>query len=260
MPDETPHLLPESGGGRDRLGITTITLRYIVKGGSADDGSDEPWDTLHDWMPGFSPLGLGYMDRKMAKRQDGDWNLDITFEGAKNDQSLAAYAEIDYSRVDQPIESHPKIADLMKNFGGSQPAGQNQLVWKKEIQDPDTGKMVKNPMLGITHYLDANVVLRTTFAVQQFNRALFEGMCKIDDPITPKGLDEIAAVANEKLRWLKTSIKASWRGNVWALAVEWMLGEWNLSLYSLSGTEQVGKDFRSGADNPQGGIAGGAFA
>ena len=72
--------------------------------------------------------------------------------------------------------------------------------------------------------------------------------------------DEIAAVANEKLRWLKTSIKASWRGNVWAFAVEWMLGEWNLSLYSLSGTAQVGKDFRSGADNPQGGIAGGAFA
>lgn len=257
MPDSAPHLLPESSFKRDRLGLTTIGLRYLIKGGTADDGSDEPWDTLHDYLPSQAPLGLGYMDRDAKKQTDGDWILGLNYDGARDEQALGAFAEIDYSRVDSPVETFERFEDLRKFYKGR--LENNQVVWPVTIKDPDSGKQVKNPMFGQSHFPEANVVLRTALAVKNFDRSLFENMCKTWTPPVPKGQEEIREVENELEKWLKASIKAGWRGNVWSFSIESLLGRWNPYIHSPRNTTGE-SGFRSGVDNPQGGIAGGAFA
>ena len=257
MPDSPPHLLPDSSLKRDRLGLATIGLRYLIKGGISDDGSDEPWDMLHDYIPAQAPLGLGYMDRAAKKQPDGDWLLDINFDGAKDEQSLGAYAEIDYSRVDSPIEAFEKFDDLRKFYKGR--LENNQVVWPVTITDPATNKPVKNDMFGQSHFIETNVVLRTTMAVKNFDRSLFENMAKTWTPLVPKGLENIREVSDELQQWLKASIKAGWRGNVWTFSIESLLGKWNPYIYAPKNTSGE-SGFRSGVDNPQGGLAGGAFA
>lgn len=251
------HLLPESALKRDRLGITTIVNRYLIPGGTQDDGSDEPYETLNDWLPAQVPMGLGYMDRSAKKLADGDWSLDLMFEGCKSEEALGAFAEIDYSRVDSRVESFEKFEDLRKFYKGR--LENSQVVWPPTVSDPDTKKPVNNPMFGQTHFIESNVVLRTTFALKNFNRALFENMAKTWTPMVPKGLEEIREVDDELQKWLKASIKAGWRGNCWSFSIESLLGKWNPYIYTPKNTSgEAG--FNSGVDNPQGGVAGGAFA
>ena len=182
MPD--PFATTGSTFSVERTGIARIELIFVIDG-PTEDGGQEPYDTLYDWEPPTPPLGLVAMDRKATKRDDGDWDLIIGFEGAKDYKALGITAEIDFASVDSPIETFERFDELADRwvaiFDGDKFDG-----WKRKIKDPVSKETIKNPMYGTSRFLETNPVLRIAFGLKDFNADLFRDVGKIAVPLTPE--------------------------------------------------------------------------
>jgi hypothetical protein len=239
---------------RDRTGIATVGLKFIVTG-PGEDGGAEPWNVLHDYVAPEPPLNLGYMDRDAVKRADGDWDLTLVYEGCRDDGALSAYVDLDYVSEDKPIETCEDFEELAKRYKANPFVNGNFAGWARKIMDPDGGgQMIQNPRLGQTHFRACNVVLRSAFALKNFNREVIAEMGKIQTPLIPEKMQYLLDEQDGLMKWLKNSLKAQWRGNVWLFTLEYHLGKWGEEYRPKN--EAAGRAFRSGVDNPQGGVAG----
>lgn len=230
----SPYPTTGSSFSRDRLKVRTIILKFIVDGPRAD-GGDEPYDQLDSFAP-TAPLGLIEVGRTAGKEENGDWALAITFEGITESDAVGAVLEYDNASVDSPIESFEKFAILAKeNSAIFDPTTKQFLGWNPLYKNggDDADKSAQNPFYGTTHFIEATPILRVTFLLKEFSTDLLRNLCKIDTPQIPKGTEK-AVQTPEGKTWLKKSVKARFRGNVWEIEVEYWLAKWLTQIYAAT--------------------------
>ena len=255
MPDYLAQ--PNSTLSKDRTGICRIEVSYHIPG-PAEAGGSEPYEDLESWLPAVAPMGLVATDRKATKGSDGDWDLVIGFEGAKADQALGAFAEIDYASVDSPVVEFDGWEELAIKWKAN-PLGENGEFqgWQPKIPDPVGGDTIKNPYLGFTHFVESNIVLRVTFGLRDFLPGLFVNCSKIESPLVPKGMKYLRELP-EGQTWLKRTVKGAFRGNVWQFAIEYVAGKWKTDIYGpkkSDGLKDAINDNSSAAGSTVGNIA-----
>lgn len=231
MPD---YLQTAAGNfGRDRTGIRHFDITFVIPGPAEADGQ-EPYDILDTWAPAEGPLKLPETDRKAQKRTDGAWDLTLTYEGMPEGAKAVGFAEIDHAGAEDPIEMAENYAELMKTYNGKPQflpdGGEKFGAWITPWKDPSTGKMIRNPMLGTTHFLNDTPVLRITFAWPKYIPGLLKNICKIDTPVVPEGQSQLRETVDNKT-WLKRSVRMHFLGNVWKYEIEYLLGKWVPLLY-----------------------------
>jgi hypothetical protein len=228
----------------EKTGLHTIRLKFIVN----RDGGDEPWAILDSWIPASLPLTLPMTLRNSVKRDDGDWDLELTFEGVPDDQVSSAVAdkqrvELDFATVEDPIESFQQFPKLRKAYKGTLTEGNaGSVIWPETLDNPDSkfigpvpqDSLPKNPLFGVSHYLNPSAVLRITRVSPSFDPAVFRNLGKIDFPdITDAQWLLIKDVPDDR-NWLKKSVRTSLRGNVVEVTSEWLLsgpGGWLKDIY-----------------------------
>lgn len=229
MPSITPIRLNGAGGHIDKNGIISITVPWEV-------GTIE--DALY-FTPPDSPVGLPIVDRPFEEMETGTFKVTLHYENVSDEEKLEETFELDYLSQESPIEAFPQIKALMKKYKGQ--LVDNQVIWPPTIKtDISSGFSIysqfevnKNPAFGISSYFDPQAVWRSTRGAKQFENSTLKSLGKID---TPRGNSKARPPnATDGRNWLKKSVKASWRGNVWQISEEWMLsgsGGWTPDLYS----------------------------
>lgn len=194
---------------QDKTGIVTFKVPWIVR---------QPIE-LVTFAPTWVPLGLPVVDRSGTNRTDGDWDLMLTHEGAVAGIKLEETFELDYTSTDEPIETFPKFDALAKKYKAK--IVEDRLEgWPKTLKD-DSGNQIKNPMYGVTHYSSPGATWTATRILPEFPSDLLDRLGKIASPRTN---GRITPPKTPRLRnWLKRSVKASWRGNVWSVTESYLL-------------------------------------
>jgi hypothetical protein len=219
---------------RDRIGVVSIPLVFIIAG-PLQDGGEEPYAELLGFDP-TPPLGLVDTGRSSKKLADGDWELTITFEGIYGEGTRGAVLEYDNSSCDEPIQTAKRYALILKDKFGPplvDPTTKQFEGFPPTIKDAATGKRVPNPFYGTTHFYDNKPVLRVSFALRDFKDELLLNMCKIGTPFVPDGTAESIKTPEGKT-WLKRCVKISNPGNCWRYEMEWILGVWSTDLYEAT--------------------------
>lgn len=217
MPAE-PHRIAGATYNGDRNGISTFRVPWVVY----------TEEEIATFVPPSPPLGLPLVER-FAAEDNGDWILTLVYEGLKDGQEPVELFELDDSTAEQPIDTYP-------DFGAN-------VRWEKYKWD-DTkrefpksvvidGKKVSNPLYGTTSYLDINPIWRKSYVLSDFPTDLLATVGCIDTPTGKKTPPKLAGDRD----WLKRSLKAVWRGNVWAINEEWMASgryKWNRDIYKVT--------------------------
>ena len=220
-----------------------MDLVFIIDGPTVDS-PDEPYDQLENFAPAQTPLNLPEVDRKAKKQNNGDWELTITYEGLPDSdpdidpvqlllsKGRGAEIEIDHAGSEDPIEQHP-LFFLIANKYGQKIDSYKQFVGFQPTYNDSSGKTVKNPCYGVTHYINDTCILRLTYAVRTFQPSFLKNIAMIDFSLVPMQVFQAIAVEpNTTKSFLKRSVKAQWRGNVWAVSFEWILGDWLPDIYT----------------------------
>jgi hypothetical protein len=206
----------------EKTAIRGIKLKYILAG-IGDD-----FATLDTWLPDTAPLGLPLTNRTATKRDDGDWDLELGFEGIPEDQITKATTEkerieLDLASAEDPIESFKDFAALRKKYGGTLTEGNaGSVIWPEKIKGDD-GTQIQNKLFGTSHYLNPGAVLRITRVVLSFDPAVLRNMGKIDFPDINDAQWELIKDLPDDRNWLKKSVRTNIRGNVIELTLEWLL-------------------------------------
>lgn len=217
------------GGSREETGICRVSVVYLIPGPAAADGQ-EPYDTLFKWKPAAKPAGLEYLSRNFHKRPDGDWDLTLNYAGAPDDNTFGFVLELDYASVDSPLETLETWDEFADKYKAT--IEDDRLrSFARRIKDPTTGKQIKNPVWGQTHFLETNPVLRITFGRRKFAAGMFLNCSKIQEPAVPREFSE-AAKSPDNRTWLKRTVKGRFYGNAWQFSVEYILGLWNPDICS----------------------------
>lgn len=232
----TPFATVDSKFTKERSGLVRISPVFIIPG-PAENGGAEPYELLENWSPDVKPLQLPEVDRDAVKQSDGDWALTINFEGAVGDRALNPTLEYDIAKVEDPIETFERFEALSQKYKGKIVTDDDGGVEFKgfafKIKDPASGKQIKNPYFGVTHFRNNNPSLTVEFGLKEFRSDLLRNMCKIVTPEVPSGAAE-AIETPDGMSWLKTALTANFRGNVWLIRVTYELGRWGTEIYAAN--------------------------
>lgn len=213
-----------SGYNREKTGVRRISQKFAIP---MEDGQ-EPFETLDTFTPDDNPFDLPLSEVRTAEKEDdGSWTLTLTWEGIAENSESKDDAELDWSGVDEPIETLPGFWDkggIAEKYKAKDDDGKFD-GWERKIADPTTGKQITNPYYGQTHYLNGNAVLRVTFVERDYKSSYFDRVCKIDEPRVPVGSEALKETV-DGMQWLKKKVTVKFRGNVWVYTIEWMMGHW----------------------------------
>lgn len=181
-------------------------------------------------------ISLPVVGRSISQLENGSFQVVLKLEGqaTENSESAESY-ELDLATSAEPIQTHPDFdskikgpykAQFQKNDDGTEnPDGQFTGFAKM------LGAGTPNPFYGQESYLVAGCVWRRTFAAVAFPSSILRALGKID---TPAGGKAQPPHTSGKRNWLKTSVRASWKGNIWQITEEWTLSDdngWNPVTY-----------------------------
>jgi len=215
-----PYRVEGASGGVDKNGIISCRIPWIVS-------------TLEEaiaFVPASAPFGLPLVDRSFSEDK-GDIQVTLFYEGKKSGGGSSANGsdetfELEDSTAEQPIDTHPDFEAISKKYKWND----TKKEFEKNISVD--GKSRINPLYATTSYLDINAVWRKTYTSDSFPHGLLRSVGCIDQPsgrISPPDLPD-------GRDWLKRSLKASWRGNVWAITEEWLGAgryKWNRDIYRV---------------------------
>ena len=85
--------------------------------------------------------------------------------------------------------------------------------------------------MGLTHYLNNQPTLVVTINYTDLPGDMLDNVCKIEKPKIPGSIAKEITPKDGKT-WLKTSVKAALRGNVWQVVSEYKLGKWVPEVYN----------------------------
>jgi len=225
----TPFQMLGLGASRDARRLVSLSVPWNCK-------------TLAETMSvgGGAPFGLPETGRQVSQLEDASFQVTITYEGTEDEPGEEEGHEFDSSFREEPIESHPKIAQIKRRFGGV--LGDDGRIIFPERMPAATGESAglgggeasggdKNPMFGQTTYLALNAVFRRTYLRRRVPKDLLDSVGTTRERLpgglpTPKGRN-----------WLVMPPKVARRGNVFEIAEEWMLSKpgerWPAAIYGL---------------------------
>jgi len=216
MPE--PNRIAGASFNADRSGVLTFKIPWVVY-------SEEQCATF---VPSSLPLDLPIVDRS-ASDDNGDWILTLNHEGVRPGAEIEETFELDGSTSEDPIETHPDW-EALKNKYKAIMDGEKLDSWPAKITID--GESRKNPMLGVSAFLNIGAVWRRGFGEKNFPTYLLREIGCIDNPrgkMQPPTLPE-------GRNWIKRSLKATWRGNIWTINEEWLAsgrGGWNRDIYKV---------------------------
>jgi hypothetical protein len=216
-------------GSRDERGLISLAI---------------PWNcgTLSETLSigGTFPFGLPEVGRAISQLDDGSYQVTINFQGIEDAEGQADSFEFDSSFREEPIESHPSIDQIKRQYGGNLNSDGRISFPEKlpggssgsgGLNGKRTGTGDKNPMFGVTTYLVLNAVFRHTYLRRTIPNDLLNrvGTTRSNLPEgfpTPPGRN-----------WLVMPPKVGKRGNVYEISEEWMLSKpgqlWPEAIYGL---------------------------
>lgn len=100
----------EQSGSRNRNGLLTFTRKHVV---------DTEAECLS--VGEAQILGCGEESRNWARRTGGKerWNVTITYQGITGENEEAASVKVKQVIREEPIESHPDIERIKKDYDGT---------------------------------------------------------------------------------------------------------------------------------------------
>lgn len=200
----------------DKNGVASFKIPYVV--------STEA--EIISFAPPRRPMNLPIVGRE-ATEDNGDWILTLNFEGlpdSSKETEIEEVYELDGSTSEDPIETHPDFELIAKKYRWDRE--EREFSQKVNVD----GKLVRNPLAGASAYLNVGAVWRRTFGARDFPEGLLRALGCIDEPQGKRKPPRMPDGRN----WLKRSVKATWRGNVWTISEEWLgsgRGGWNRDLY-----------------------------
>lgn len=218
----------------DKFGVYTIQVPY------ATDSEDAAMKAGPASYGAFKLVG-----RSIQAQEDGKtWLTTNTYSGADDSSGgdgPKPYGDDDVYEMsasweEEPLQSHPKFAELMKKYGGTEDADGN-VTWGKKMPGKtggvnDNNKSAKaNPMYGVTKWKRLGVVWSATRVMKSLPGGLLSNVGKMETPPGP------APSLPNNGAWLKLPPRASRRGNVWQVTEEWQMIDVNLprELYEKAG-------------------------
>ena len=216
-------------GSRDERGLISLAV---------------PWNcaTLAEtlFVGGAFPFGLPEVGRAISQLDDGSYQVTINFQGIEDAEGQADSFEFDSSFREEPIESHPAIDQIKRQYGGSLNSD-GRITFPEKLPGGSAGSGglngrragagEKNPMFGVTTYLVLNAVFRHTYLRRSIPGNLLDRVGTTIGSLpegfpTPPGRN-----------WLIMPPKVGRRGNVYEISEEWMLSKpgqvWPEAIYGL---------------------------
>jgi hypothetical protein len=203
----------------DRLGITTFRPVYHAANlAEASTGIPSPL------------LDLPLIERQAKQLPSGLYDVVFLYEGVLPGQKQNIdYYELEGTSGEESIENHPRIAKLIKLYGGD--ASKSPIDWPETLVS-NNGTVVNNPLYGYTSYYVAGLVWTRNWVSNSFPDSIVTNIGKIEIPPNAgnRSLPTLPGLRN----WLKMRGIGRWRGNIWQITESWMLsdeGGWNTDVY-----------------------------
>jgi len=188
----------------------------------------------------YAPKIEGYLPTNITHNRinDSAYEQNITYEGQSNTSDVITSIEGVKGNIEMfcgfetiPIERHPRISKLTKDFGGYfTPTG--------DVKFPSTytpveagglagGKPKDNPMFGVISYKEATLILRHTYFVEEIDANIWDTTGKVVE-ILPKGIPvpkgELDVNGNEiKRKFMMQAPSINRQGNAWQVVQEYVI-------------------------------------
>lgn len=227
-----------ASGSRDENKISTFTVPYYVESFSEvitvgqDDyhGLIESSRTWQAWNAGND----GYVVTVVYK---GHLAEDPQIEDPVKTEQWS----MDFDFAEEPLESHPKLAEIKSFYGGY--IDENELVFPELMPNKTKSKAGlsqkslaagdKNPLFGVKTYAVMNARVSRSWSAKRIPKNAVDDIGKIYNTI-PDAPDAIADIDFGDRTWLAMPPKISQNGNVWRIENEWLLSPlagWVDSIY-----------------------------
>jgi hypothetical protein len=202
----------------DEIGIRTITVPFIAE--TLDDA-------LNYGEQSFQ--GLPKIRHEVTQDENGWFSGVLTYQGQQSEPGAGDPPKVyslQSSYEEEPIESHPRLKELMEKYSGSKGAD-GRVQWAEEIESENKsrgfGKAEEsstkpNPMFGVEKWKKLSVIWTVTYAARTIpgdalNRI---GRTLASPPGNPPKLAG-------RSRWLAMPVRATKRGNVAEITEEFLL-------------------------------------
>lgn len=180
--------------------------------------------------------GLPETARSVATNPDGSFTVTVTYEGNDSNGDTAPYGtrekpayQLQSSFEEEAIEAHPKINELLKNYGGEIVNG--RAVWPAKMpsqQNTNSGGLGgtkkssssnKNPMCGVEKYKKLSVQWQVSYSATNIPPDVLVNVGRIMSP--PGNPPSI----NGRTKWLCMPPTANKRGNTAEITETYLLLE-----------------------------------
>lgn len=209
-----------TSGGLDERKLTEVVIPYLA-------------DTLEDCLlPVQPPLGLRETGRTWRHEEAGLYAVDITFEGTSRagNTSSPSDDEITYEARstfrEEPIEAHPQIQKLLKDFNGNLDTATGKITFPATLSgtsgtnalagENGVAEEKPNPMAGVEKYMSLDIVWSKKYVSRSKPSFAMVGRV-ISRP--PGGAPSIP----KRDAWLVMPPNYTRRGNVYDIQEEWQL-------------------------------------
>lgn len=234
---DSPHkdgsVLDGAVGGIDDAGIATMSVRFLATTSA----------TLLLVGAG-TYLGLHPVSRKWAALNDGTSGYVVTIEfkghvdgqepDKGNEEVFSEQWGMDFDYSEEPIEAHPRLAELIKKYGGVKIAAPNKgydfpLALPKGAKSSKglgssakNGEADKNPVYGMTTYPLMQAVITRSFSCKKLPPEIVRNAGKSSRRVkgAPAEFDDLTPNDRD---WMQMAPKIRQEGVVWRVEQSWKL-------------------------------------
>ncbi len=236
---DSPHkdgtILDGAKGGVGEDGVATFTVRYMATTSKSLlavgaftflglSPASRTWEALNDGTSGFivTVTYKGHLDG-----QEPDANSDDVF-------SEKWGMDFDYS--EEPLETHPRIQEIVKKYGGlkiaapnkgydfplAMPAGTKRTASLSARTLNSSGEVEKNPVYGMTTYPLLQAVVTRSFSCKKLPAEIVRnaGKSTVKIPGAPSDFDDLTP---SDRNWMQMAPKITPEGAIWRVDQSWKL-------------------------------------
>jgi hypothetical protein len=222
-------ILEGAAGGRDENQISTCTVPYLARTaaeiGTVGRGSymglvesTRSWQAINDGSDGYivNVTYKGYLeDEEEPQPEDTEqWSLNFDFS-------------------EEPIESHPKFADIRKRYGGYREDAAGPILFPEVMPQGASsssglggkGKLKagdRNPMHGTSSYAVMTARVTRSWSSKNIPKGAVNDIGKVFNTI-PNAPETITKVDFGSRNWMQMPPKITQNGDVWRIEDEWLL-------------------------------------
>jgi hypothetical protein len=207
-----------TNGGRDERGLVSVVVPHLA----------ESFEAIFGTVP--EPMaGLKEVARTWTHDGGGAFRVEITFEGSVGGGGVSSEDATTYSCQsgfrEEPIEAHPQIQKLIKDFNGTLDLQTGKVTFEPTLTGTGTNALAgdggqadapKNPMAGVEKYMALEVVWEKKYISNTKPRMASVGRVISSPPGEPPTVPNRSA-------WLVMPPTFTKRGNVYEVTETWQL-------------------------------------